>query len=82
MLLRGAGVTVIIVGLMLYAVEGGRSSRQEIIHADAPEAIAAVNDTRGCPEYGSYAGYPQYESLVLIRPDYGHTYADDDTASP
>jgi len=58
MLLRSVGVTVIIIGLMFYAVEGG-GSRQEIIHEDTHEPVAISNDTRGCPEYGSYAAHPQ-----------------------
>jgi hypothetical protein len=68
MLLRGVGATAVIAGLMFYAVEGG-GSRQEIIHGDIPEPVTAINDTRGCPEYGSYAAYPQYESPVLTHPD-------------
>jgi hypothetical protein len=68
MLLRGAGVVVIIVGLMLYVVEGG-GGRQEVIQEDLyedprenfPEAVV-INDTRGCPDYASYASYPQYGS--------------------
>ncbi|KAH0563446.1 hypothetical protein GP486_001983 [Trichoglossum hirsutum] len=57
MLLRGTGVALILVGLVLYAVEGGpegKGSHQRVLHEHAGE----YRGKAGCPEYSRYASYP------------------------